>query len=109
MHTGLRPLLAVLVMACGSSSSGPHGTPDDAAPPDDAEADASDAPATSDDDGGPPFDATGPYPSDDAPEYGPDGCLLISISCTDDTMCCSGWCNQGECGTHTHPESVPGR
>jgi hypothetical protein len=103
---GLLAALAAIVTACGSS---PHGTTDAAAPIEDSGSDVSDAPATSDD-GGEALDAsTGPYPSEDAPEYGPDGCLLISIPCTVDTMCCSGFCNQGECGSHPHPADVPGR
>ena len=35
--------------------------------------------------------------------------LLTAVACTGDTMCCSGFCNQGECGTPNHPADVPGR
>ncbi len=108
MNTGLG-LLAVLAMTLAACGSSPHGGSDAAAPIEDAGGDVGDAPADSDD-GGEALDVvTGPYPSADAPEYGPDGCLLTAIPCTDDTMCCSGFCNQGECGSHPHPADVPGR
>jgi hypothetical protein len=109
MSTGLRAVITVLVVAavaCGSSS--PHGATDGGSTLEDADGDVTDAPPAASD-GGEALDAvTGPYPSEDAPEYGPDGCLLTAIACTDDTMCCSGFCNQGECGSHAHPADVPG-
>ena len=111
MDTGLGLLTALVVTlatvgACGSS---PHGASDAAAPIEDSSDDVTDAPPPGDD-GGEPVDAvTGPYPGEDAPAYGPDGCLLTAIPCTSDTMCCSGFCNQGECGTHAHPADVPSR
>ena len=98
--------LALLLVACGSSS--PHGAtdsgPSDEDAADDAGDDASDAAVAND---GGDLDVLGPYPSEDAPQYGPDGCALITVTCTDDTMCCSGLCMQGVCASPVHPADVP--
>jgi hypothetical protein len=51
--------------------------------------------------------AGGPYPSLDAPAYGPDGCLLNATPCTSDSMCCQGYCNQGACANGAHPGDRP--
>ena len=97
---------AIFGLACSSSPRGPvdAGAPAEDAPEDasDAEPEASDSSVISD-------AATGPYPSEDAPEFGPDGCALNSIACTQDRMCCSGVCNQGECASPVHPADRPER
>ncbi len=98
------PVLLAAVVALGAcGSSGAHGV--DAGTSADASEDASDASddvvqAVSDSSGG-------PYPSVDAPEYGPDGCLLNATMCTTDSMCCQGYCNQGVCANTAHPGERP--
>jgi hypothetical protein len=100
---GLPGLLAALLALGACGTSGAHGV--DASASADASADAPDATddvvqVVSDSSGG-------PYPSLDAPEYGPDGCLLNATPCTSDSMCCQGYCNQGECANGAHPGDRP--
>jgi hypothetical protein len=110
MDTGWRlataAAVAAALAACGTSGH-PGNSDSGAASQDagvvDAADDVEDAPvATSD-------APTGPYPGDEPPEFGPDGCALNAIACTTDTQCCSGLCNQGECGSPNHPADRPGR
>lgn len=99
-------MLAALLAGCGSSAA--HGA--DAGPAVDASEDGpGDATADVPPDDAGDLDAgpLGPYPSPDAPEYGPDGCALISTPCTTDIMCCQGYCNQGACANMAHPGDRP--
>ncbi len=99
-------MLAALLAGCGSSAA--HDA--DAGPTVDASEDgAGDATAdvAPDDAGDLDVGPLGPYPSPDAPEYGPDGCALISTACTTDSMCCQGYCNQGACANMAHPGDRP--
>lgn len=103
-------LLGALLAACSSSSGGAHAT--DAGPSVDATDDASAATAdATQDDTGTLSDSSsggGPPPSEDAPEYGPDGCVLTAIACIPDAAtCCEGTCYQGVCTNGPHQAERP--